>query len=60
MGLDNFSTKLIKDAAPIIAKPIANIINSCLAKNDIPSEWKLARISPLFKEGDIRKTRLRH
>ena len=51
MGIQSFSTKLVKDAAPAISEILAHIINSCIETSDIPSEWKTARITPLYKEG---------
>ena len=51
MGIESFSTKLVKDAAPAISEILAHIINSCIETSDIPSEWKTARITPLYKDG---------
>ena len=51
MGLEIFNTKLIKDASPFISPILAHILNSCLMKSDIPTEWKTACITPLYKEG---------
>ena len=51
MGIESFSTKLVKDAAPAILEILAHIINSCIETSDIPSEWKTARITPFIKKG---------
>ena len=53
MGLEYFSTKLVKDAAPAISDILAHIINRCITTSDIPTERKTARITPLYKEGNM-------
>ena len=50
MGLQNFSTKLVRDAAPAISEILAHILNNCIITSSIPSEWKTARITPLYKD----------
>ena len=50
-GLDNIPAKLLKDAAPIIAKPIAHLINRKILTEKIPFQWKEAKVIPIFKAG---------
>ena len=50
-GLDSIPAKLLKDAAPIIAKPIAHLINRTILTGKIPSQWKEAKVIPIFKAG---------
>ena len=52
-GLDTISPRLLKDAAEVIAKPLTRIINISLSQGRIPDEWKCARVTPLFKKGDV-------
>ena len=40
-----------KDAATIIAKPLAYMINSSLQSCSVPMECKAAKVMPLFKSG---------
>ena len=47
-GPDGIPTK---DAAELIAKPLAMIYNASLAKGIVPNVWKLAKITPIFKTG---------
>ena len=49
VGLDAIPTRLLKDSAEIIANPLTKIINFSLANGCVPSEWKEARVIPLFK-----------
>ena len=51
VGLDAIPTRLLKDSAEIIANPLTKIINFSLANGCVPSEWKEARVIPLFKSG---------
>ena len=50
-GLDNLSPGLLKDAAEVITKPLTFIINLSLATGVVPTDWKVAKVIPLFKSG---------
>ena len=43
--------RLLKDSVDIVAKPVAFIINTSLRNAQVPSDWKSARVIPLFKKG---------
>ena len=51
-GLDGIPARLLKDAGPIIAKPLSYLINLTIKTGKIPSDWKSAKIIPVFKSGD--------
>ncbi|CAB4036376.1 RNA-directed DNA polymerase from transposon X-element, partial [Paramuricea clavata] len=51
-GLDGISVKLLKDTSDVIAQPLANIFNLSLQTAIFPDEWKIANVSPVFKEGN--------
>ena len=51
-GLDAISVKLLKDTSDVIAQPLANIFNLSLQTGIFPDDWKIAKISPVFKEGN--------
>ena len=51
VGLDQLPSRLLKDSAEIIAKPLTTLINASLIYGCVPSEWKWARVNPLFKNG---------
>ena len=51
-GLDNVSCRLIKEAAPIIAKSLNKLFNKSIETNIFPSEWKLAKVTPIHKNND--------
>ena len=50
-GLDNFPPGLLKDAALVLTKPLTFIINLSLETGVVPSEWKVAKVIPLYKSG---------
>ena len=51
VGLDRIPARLLKDSSDIVAKPMAFIINTSLRTAQVPSDWKCARVIPLFKKG---------
>ena len=51
VGLDRIQAHLLKDYADIVAKPVPFIINTLLRTAQVPSDWKSARVIPLFKKG---------
>ena len=51
MGLDKFSGKLLRAAAPIICNPLTFIMNLSLQSGKFITEWKLAKVIPIHKSG---------
>ena len=51
-GPDNLPAKLLKPVASIIASPITYILNQSFRTASVPSQWKCARVTPIFKGGD--------
>ena len=51
-GLDGFQAKLLKLLAPTICKSLAYICNLSLLTSTFPSDWKQAKVTPIFKDGD--------
>ena len=51
-GLDGICVKLSKDASDVIAIPLANIFNLSPQTGIFPDDWKIAKISLVFKEGN--------
>ena len=50
-GLDGISCRLLKEAAPVVVPSLTHIINLSITTGIFPDEWKLARVSPIYKEG---------
>ena len=50
-GPDGITARRLKDAAQVIAKPITYLVNLTISTGLIPTEWKDARVTPIFKSG---------
>ncbi|CAB4024243.1 Hypothetical predicted protein, partial [Paramuricea clavata] len=50
-GMDKFSAKILQIAAPVIAPSLTEIFNMSIDSDQFPSDWKAARVIPLFKKG---------
>ena len=51
-GLDQISNKVLKLAAPVIYKQLTELLNLSLKSREYPHDWKLAKVSPVFKAGE--------
>ena len=50
-GIDGISAKLLKDAGNTITESLVNIFNLSLRSGIFPDDWKLARVTPIYKDG---------
>ena len=50
-GIDKISSKIIKLAAPVISDSLTLIFNQAVTLSSFPDEWKVARVMPLYKNG---------
>ena len=50
-GLDGISSRFLRDGADGITDPVKHIINLSITSEIVPSDFKLARVKPLFKKG---------
>ena len=50
-GLDKIQRRLLKIAADVVAPSLTCIFNQSLLSGIYPSDWKLAKVSPIFKNG---------
>ena len=51
-GFDKISNKLLKIAAPHIYQSLGALFNISIETNMFPSEFAIAKVSPIFKAGD--------
>ncbi|RUS84500.1 hypothetical protein EGW08_007739 [Elysia chlorotica] len=49
-GPDNISSSILKQCSNELAAPLAILMNKSLEEGVIPSEWKMAHVSPIFKK----------
>ena len=50
-GIDNLPPRLLKDCGSIMSKPLRHIINLSIRSGELPSRWKAAKVTPIFKSG---------
>ena len=54
-GLDRIPCKLLKLSSSIAGPSLAYIFKSCIDAEIFPKEWKIAKVTPLFKKGSKRE-----
>ena len=54
-GVDEIPPKLLKEIVEQISTPLAKSFNLSLEEGIVPSAWKEANITPLFKKGSRNK-----
>ena len=52
LGLDKIPGKLLKDTAAVVTPFLNLIFNLSLAEGIFPSDWKNAKVSPIYKSGN--------
>ena len=50
-GNDEISVKLLKEIAPVFISPLCKLMNISITTNDFPTKWKVAKVTPLHKDG---------
>ena len=50
-GIDDLSSKFLKDGAHVLARPIFQLCNLSIKLNSFPTSCKIAKVKPLFKKG---------
>ena len=50
--LDKLSSRLIRECADLISPYIPIVFNCCLTTGTFTNDWKLAKVVPIFKQGD--------
>ena len=50
-GVDNIASYFLKVAFPAISDSLHDIFNLSLSSGVFPDSWKVARVAPIFKEG---------
>ena len=50
-GIDTISSKILEIASPVIADSLSYIFNQAIILCSFPSEWKIARVTPIYKNG---------
>ena len=51
-GIDEISTKLLRDTVEKVIEPLTYIINKSLDTGIIPDDLKIAKVIPIYKSSD--------
>ena len=51
-GNDNISSYFLQLALPVISKSLTCLFNRSISQCKFPATWKIARVTPIFKDGD--------
>ena len=51
VGVDGISPRILRLESPVLSEKVTNLINFCILNRPLPSEWKQARLTPVFKRG---------
>ena len=52
-GLDKISARFLRESADLIAEHLCSIFNKSIVTGIFPDEWKLSKVTPLFKQGTV-------
>ena len=52
-GHDNIPNKISKLVAPVISISLADLFNLSIITNTFPHDWKVAKVFPLYKSGEL-------
>ena len=50
-GPDELHPRMLKELAVELAAPMTKLFNQSLFLGEVPEEWKMANVSPIFKKG---------
>ena len=53
IGHDGISNKTIKQTLPVISQPLTELFNQCFDEGYYPSDLKVARVIPIYKDGSV-------
>ena len=51
-GYDRIPVKILYDGIPHLLKPLSYLFNNIYAKKQIPEQWLISKITPIFKKGN--------
>ena len=52
----NMDSRLLKLAAHVICDSVSQIINICIEHGILPADWKLSKVTPIYKKIRVLRT----
>ena len=49
-GIDNLTGKFLKEGVPVLASPIADLVNLSISLSLFPDDCKIAKLKPIYKK----------
>ena len=50
-GVDNIYPVVLKELSQVISNPLSQLFTRSLNEREVPDDWKLANVTPIFKKG---------
>ena len=50
-GLDGLHPRVLRESADVVAKPPSIILWQSWLTGDVPVDWRLANVTPIFRKG---------
>jgi hypothetical protein len=54
-GYDRIPVRILFDARDILKIPLATLFKKIYYENNVPEQWKIAKVTPIFKKGSKNK-----
>ena len=54
-GCDNINPHILKYCCTSLASPVAQLLSTCINQSTLLQEWKIHKICPIPKKGDLSK-----
>ena len=51
-GPDDISPRILKECSQVLSSPLALLLNTSFSLGKLPSMWKNANITPVYKKGN--------
>jgi len=51
MGPDGLHPRVLRELVNVVAKPLSIILRQSWLTRDVPADWRLANVMPIFKKG---------
>ena len=51
MGLDEIHLRVLRELAEVIAEPLSIIYQHSLLTGEVPADWRLGNVTPIYKKG---------